>query len=60
MVAVVALPILAWIVALGARPSALLMAAAAAIGCWEYYRLTLGSIGFFRSAPAASPGPSRR
>jgi CDP-diglyceride synthetase len=44
MVAVIAVPMVAGIVALGRGPSALLFGAAAAVGCSEYYRLALGSI----------------
>jgi len=43
IVAVIALPLLAVIISLGSRASAALFAAAAAIACWEYYRLALGS-----------------
>jgi len=43
-VALVGLPIVAWVIALGPRPSAVLFGAAAAVGCSEYYRLTLGAI----------------
>jgi phosphatidate cytidylyltransferase len=42
VVAVVALPLVAALVALGKGPSALLFAAAAGIACSEYYRLTVG------------------
>jgi phosphatidate cytidylyltransferase len=44
IVVVVALPLVAVAIGLGARPSAALFGAAAAIACWEYYRLVFGSI----------------
>ena len=44
LVAVVGVPVVATVIALGARPSAILFGAAAAIGCAEYYRLTTGPI----------------
>lgn len=45
MVGLIGLPFVVGIIALGPRSSGLLFGAAAAIGCSEYYRLTLGSIG---------------
>lgn len=44
MVAVVALPLLALLSARGAWTSSMLFAAAAALACWEYYRMVFGSI----------------
>ena len=45
MVGLIGVPLTAGIVVLGPRSSSLLFGAAAAIGCSEYYRLTLRSIG---------------
>jgi phosphatidate cytidylyltransferase len=41
-VAALGIPIVAWIVAGDRKASAALIAAAAVIGCWEYYRLVFG------------------
>ena len=43
-VAVLMLPLVALIVAWDARAGAVLFSAAAAIGCWEYYRLVFGTM----------------
>ena len=44
IVAVLMLPLVASLVMADARASAALFSAAAAVGCWEYYRLTLRSV----------------
>ena len=44
IVAVLMLPLVASLVMVDARASAALFSAAAAVGCWEYYRLTLGGV----------------
>ncbi len=41
-VAVLGIPVVAWIVAVDPRAAAALLSAAAIIGCWEYYRLVFG------------------
>jgi len=44
IVAVVALPLLGLLIVHGAWTSAIVFAAAAALACWEYYRMVFGSV----------------